>query len=163
MEGANEVVSFNFTAIAHMCAKVAAIGVNESWLPILTAPQNQIASEILKRFNFSYGQFVGIASHKPAIWVRQNIEISHFYGGDIIQFSHSPFGEFFPSERLQYLPNTYWGCSCIFLLNVTHIGSFQILNTRFAFSRKNFGQTFSLNGTFSISEKIRSRDNPIGK
>jgi len=35
--------------------------------------------------------------------------------------------------------------------------------TLIAFSRKNFGQTLSLNGTSGISEKIRSSDKPIGK
>ncbi len=37
------------------------------------------------------------------------------------------------------------------------------LNTRFAFSRKNFGQTSSLKPTWGISEKIRSSDRPMGK
>ena len=37
------------------------------------------------------------------------------------------------------------------------------LNTRCAFSRRNFGQTWSLKGTFCMSVKIRSSDRPIGK
>ena len=37
------------------------------------------------------------------------------------------------------------------------------LNTRIAFSRRNFGHTWSRNGTFGISVKMRSRLRPIGK
>ena len=37
------------------------------------------------------------------------------------------------------------------------------LNTRAAFSRRNFGQTWSLKGTFCMSVKMRSSDRPIGK
>ena len=37
------------------------------------------------------------------------------------------------------------------------------LSTRFAFSRRNFGQTSSLKPTFGMSVKIRSSDRPIGK
>ena len=36
-------------------------------------------------------------------------------------------------------------------------------NTRIAFSRRNFGHTASLNGTFGMSPKMRSSDRPIGK
>jgi len=39
----------------------------------------------------------------------------------------------------------------------------QSLNTRTAFSRRNFGQTWSLNGTFGMSPKMRSRVRPAGK
>ena len=37
------------------------------------------------------------------------------------------------------------------------------LNTRRAFSRRNFGQTSSFRPTLGSSEKIRSSDSPIGK
>jgi len=36
-------------------------------------------------------------------------------------------------------------------------------STRIAFSRRNFGQTWSLKGTFGMSPKMRSSDSPIGK
>ena len=36
-------------------------------------------------------------------------------------------------------------------------------NTRIAFSRRNFGQTSSLSGTFGMSPKMRSSERPIGQ
>ena len=38
-----------------------------------------------------------------------------------------------------------------------------IFSTLAAFSRRNFGHTWSLNGTFTMSPMIRSRVRPIGK
>ena len=38
-----------------------------------------------------------------------------------------------------------------------------ILKTRSAFSRRNFGQTSSLNGTFGMSRNWRSSVSPAGK
>ena len=45
-------------------------------------------------------------------------------------------------------------------VNLVQVSS---LRTRRAFSLRNFGQTSSLKGTCGMSEKIRSRDRPIGK
>ena len=42
-------------------------------------------------------------------------------------------------------------------------GQSSSLNTRIALSRRNLGQTASRNGTWGISEKMRSSDSPIGK
>ncbi len=42
-------------------------------------------------------------------------------------------------------------------------GPYGSLKTRRAFSRRNFGQTSSLNGTDGSSAKMRSRERPIGK